>query len=172
MGMAKQNKYPVSQGFSHESEEWDVSKTIFLFQWGHFPPPSVQKNMKRKGLYRLYVSICTVYIYIYTYSNIQYMNVYDTTSKVGSFFGFQIQQALPQLFCGDDAIWVDWWEMSRRNLADPEQGQPSDKGGWKWPNPCSSMVGFLWFSRQIMRGKLQYLKFVHLYSSPLNKSES
>lgn len=69
--------------------------------------------------------LCTVYIHIFIYT------VYDTTTKVGSYFGFQIQQALPQLFCGDDAIWVDWWEMSRRNLVDPEQGPPSDKGEWK-----------------------------------------
>ena len=77
---------------------------------------------------------------------------FNPNTKFGLIPGFQIQQARPRLFCGDDAIWVDWWEMSRRNLVDPPRGYPSDKGGWKWPNPCSVVVGFLWFSRQFMRG--------------------
>ena len=134
---------PWSQGFSHESEEWDVSKTMFHFQWVTFHLHQYwKKNEKRLHprkltwipkmmVWKRYITPfkhCNVWIIFGIY--VRFLG-FNPNTKFGLIPGFQIQQARPRLFCGDDAIWVDWWEMSRRNLVDPPQGYPSDKGGWK-----------------------------------------
>lgn len=109
MDTAKQNAYTVSPRVSAMKVKNGMSPSLqdhVSFSMGSCST-SISTKKIEKGLYA------------YIFRN----------TKVGLIPGFQ--QAQPLLFCGDDAIWVDWWEMSRRNLVDPEQGHQSDKGGWK-----------------------------------------